>query len=103
MLDTHAVLVSGEYQASSCAAVNAGPAPRKLSFGGSKRAAKKKRLVLEDSDDEETAAMADADSGEDSGSIFEAQEADASSSEDETDSVADASDEVQHCSLFSGT
>ncbi len=41
--------------------------------------------------------MADAASGEDSGSVFEAQDADASSSEDDGDSAADASDEVRHC------
>ena len=78
--------------------VHAGPAPRKLSFGGNRRAAKKKQLVLDDSD-EEGADMADADSGEDSGSVFEAQEADASSSEEDGDSNADASDEVRHCVL----
>ena len=39
--------------------------------------------------------MPDADSGEDSGSVFEAQDADASSSDDEGDSAADVSDEVQ--------
>ena len=38
--------------------------------------------------------MADADSGEESGSVFEAQEECASSSEDEGDSASDASDEV---------
>lgn len=77
----------------------AGPAPRKLSFGGGRQPPKKKKLVLDDSD-EEGAEMADADSGEDSGSVFEAQDADASSSEDEGDSAAaDASDEV----LSSGT
>ena len=77
-----------------CVPVSTGPAPRKLSFGGSRQAAKKKRLVLDDSDDE-GATMADADTGEDSGSVFEAQDADESSSEDEGNSAAGASDEVQ--------
>ena len=86
----------------ACALVNTGPAPRKLSFGGSRRAAKRKPLVLDDSDDE-GAAMAEADSSEDSGSVFEVQDADASSSEDEGGSAADASDEVQKCTLCSST
>ena len=72
-----------------------GPAPRKLSFGGKRQAANKKRLVLDDSEGED-ADMADADSGEESGSVFDAQEEDASSSEDEDegDSATDASDKV---------
>ena len=49
--------------------------------------------MLDDSEDED-ADMADADSGEESGSVFEAQEEDASSSEDEGDSATDASDKV---------
>ncbi len=69
------------------------PAPRKLSFGGKREAAKKKRMVLDDSE-EEDAEVADGDSGEKSGSIFEAQEEDATSSEDDGDSATDANDEV---------
>ena len=73
--------------------VTAGPTPRKLSFRKGRQASKKKQQVLDDSD-EEDADMAEADSGEDSGSVFEAQDADVSSSEDEGDSEAAASDEV---------
>ena len=73
--------------------VTAGPTPRKLSFRKGRQASKKKQQVLDDSD-EEDADMAEADSAEDSGSVFEAQDADASSSEDEEVSEAAASDEV---------
>lgn len=73
--------------------VTAGPTPRKLTFRKGRQASKKKQQVLDDSD-EEDADMAEADSAEDSGSVFEAQDADASSSEDEGFSEAAASDEV---------